>query len=100
MSPLKNLWPFRRKAPRLVVEFRREKDGEGVHVKVSAVGTEKARDQERRAMAVFLLAIEKGAFQLSHEKRVDGFPYGGMDALWKNALTLGWVLLHEKEGLP
>lgn len=64
MSPMKNLWPFRRKAPRLVVEFRQDEEKHGVTCPFSVHSTETATDYERRMMAVFLMAIERGMDEL------------------------------------
>lgn len=91
-------WCEKHRAPaRIVVEFRGNEDAKSTAVRVKAIGTEDAPEAVRRAMVAFILAIEKGAFQLSRENGPDGSPYGGMDALWQNALVLGWVILHENE---
>jgi hypothetical protein len=92
VSWVKKLLARFRRPPRLVVEFRRYGKQKQVGVRLSAVGTDTAEAYELKAMAVVLLALEHGAFQLSREQAFAG---PGMDNLWKNACELGCVMLAE-----
>lgn len=96
MKWLKKLLAGFRRTPRLVVEFRGDAADKSVDVRVSAVGTERAQERERLMMALFLLALERGAFALSHEN-MSGYRREGMDGLWQKACVLGWIILHEEE---
>lgn len=90
MSWASKLWPFRRRNPKLVLEFKGDASRKCVGMRLSAVDVGEAEDSELRAMAAVLLALEKGAFQLNRE---NGFDNSGMDKLWRNACELGCTLL-------
>jgi len=94
VSALKNLWPFRRKAPRLVVEFRQDEEKHGVTFSFSALGTDKATDYEKRMMCVLLMALERGADELWKN---DGCKSDGMLGISIHARLLMSIVTGETE---
>lgn len=94
MNWLKKLLARFRTTPRIVIECRRNEDGNGVNLKLAAVHDGFAEEYELKMLAVILLALEKGAFQMSRE---DDNP--SMGKLCTSACELGCVLLAKVRGI-
>lgn len=94
MNWVKKLLARFRRAPRLVVKFRHDTGSECVRFRVSVLGTERAHEYEKRMMAVFLLAMERGTDELFKKS---GCKSKGMLDLSLHARLLRAVLTGETE---